>query len=693
LALNDAVPGIITRTTLAGAAGLVVTLFVGWRIRGYPDVSLVVNGAIAGLVAVTAACAYVSSAASVLIGAVGGLIMLGLEWLLDRLRIDDAVTAIPVHLGAGVWGTLAVGIFGDPALLGTGLGRWEQMLIQSLGVVAVGAFTLGFAYLAMRILNRLHPIRVGAAEEAIGLNVVEHKASTELYDLYRTLEEQSKTGDLSLRAPVEPFTEVGQIAERYNSLLDSLEKNLVARSEYVSILDNVTDGLFLVDRHGAIGPYYSKALEAILAATDLAGRKIQEILKDRMPAAKMEPVRDFLDHMFNPEASVRTLQQLNPLSEAELSVDTGNGGFETRYAQFFFRRVLRDGRVDALMVVVRDITEQKRLALQYQVSRDTQRSEMELLSRVIQIEPPVLAEFMQGFRSGLAAINETLDSDSRDYRGALERIFRAIHLVKGDADMLGLDFIAQKADQMEDRISEIRGVADVAAEDFLSVSIVVRELMDVADRMTSVLERAAAFQDLIASGNRKPDGVITAGLARLAERLRTRHGKPVELDLGGFAEHEVPHRVRRPLREILVQLVRNSVVHGIEEPERRRRAGKPERGTLGLSLVRDKQSLAVSYWDDGAGLDIEAIRERAVALGKVDHTRAGGLTARELVPLIFQTGFTTQGEGSMSAGRGVGLDAVRELVKELGGSIGIRSRPGVSCAFTIRIPLHEPGES
>ncbi len=240
LAMNDQVPRIITNTMFSGAAGLVTALILGWLTKGHADVHLVINGSLAGLVAITG-CAYaVTTPSAVFIGAVGGVVMLGVDHLLLRFKIDDAVGAIPVHLGAGTWGTLAVALFGQVELLGTGLGFWPQFQVQILGILTCFVWTFGVSYLVLRGINRFFRLRVTPAEEHIGLNVSEHGATTDLLDLFVVMDQQSKTRDLSLRVPVEPFTEVGQIAERYNQVMEALEQAIV-RTE--AIVKTAMDGI------------------------------------------------------------------------------------------------------------------------------------------------------------------------------------------------------------------------------------------------------------------------------------------------------------------------------------------------------------------------------------------------------------------------------------------------------------------
>ncbi|EAW39043.1 ammonium transporter [Lyngbya sp. PCC 8106] len=232
LAFNEQVPHIMANTVLAGAGGMVLAGGLNWRKRKAPEVETLINGTLAGLVAITASCHAVTTPIAVIIGATGAAVMLLTEILLENLRIDDAVGAVAVHGGAGVWGTLAVGLFGQLELLGTGLERYAQIGVQLLGIFVGFGWGFGLAYLLLFLVNRILPLRVSISEEKIGLNISEHRAKTEIYDLFQVMEKQAQVYDLSLRAPIEPFTEVGLIAERYNAVMDALEE-AVTRTEAI----------------------------------------------------------------------------------------------------------------------------------------------------------------------------------------------------------------------------------------------------------------------------------------------------------------------------------------------------------------------------------------------------------------------------------------------------------------------------
>lgn len=167
---TSAVPGIIANTALGGAAGLVGALGLGWFVTGHPSPGAVGNGALAGLVAVTANCHAIDATSAVVIGVIGGFVAIVAEQALYRFKIDDVVGAIPVHLAAGAWGTLAFGIFAGESYLNAG-SRGEQIFEQLVGIVAAGVWTFGVTYVALWSLNKVLPLRVSEEEEEAGLNL------------------------------------------------------------------------------------------------------------------------------------------------------------------------------------------------------------------------------------------------------------------------------------------------------------------------------------------------------------------------------------------------------------------------------------------------------------------------------------------------------------------------------------------
>ncbi|MDA9167744.1 SpoIIE family protein phosphatase, partial [Candidatus Pelagibacter sp.] len=180
---------------------------------------------LAGLVSITASCAYVDSTDAILIGSIGGIISGSTIVLLEKIKIDDVVSAIPVHLACGIWGTIAVALFGNFEMMGVEKTRLEQLYIQLIGIVSIGSFCFFGSYIIFRTINSFFPLRVGKIEEELGLNISEHNASTDTHELLEVLTKQAKSDDYSSRAPQDPFTDSGIIGTQYNVLMNKLEQS------------------------------------------------------------------------------------------------------------------------------------------------------------------------------------------------------------------------------------------------------------------------------------------------------------------------------------------------------------------------------------------------------------------------------------------------------------------------------------
>ena len=231
-AMDDAVPLILINTFLAASFGLLTGLVISFLIHKKPDPIYIVLGPLAGLVAITAACNSVNSLLAIIIGIIGSIIAIIVAKILDRFEIDDFVGAVPVHLAAGIWGTLAVGFFSDLEILGTGLTRFEQIKVQIIGIASIGAFSFIVSFILLKILNSFYPLRVSPLHEQVGLNIAEHGAASIEHDLISILDKQSTSGDLKVRGPQDPFTAGGVIGLYYNKLMSKLETSEAEKNKW-----------------------------------------------------------------------------------------------------------------------------------------------------------------------------------------------------------------------------------------------------------------------------------------------------------------------------------------------------------------------------------------------------------------------------------------------------------------------------
>ena len=237
-AMDETVPLILINTFLAAAFGLLTGLSISYMLFKKPDAYYVILGPLAGLVAITAGCNSMTSVVSIFVGIVGAIIAIIVNEILQKFEIDDVVGAVPVHLAAGVWGTLAVGFFSDLEILGTDLTRFGQIKAQLIGVVSIGAFSFLSSYSILKFLNYVYPLRVSPLQEELGLNIAEHNATSVEHDLITILEKQSETGDLTIRGPQDPFTAGGVIGLYYNRLMSKLENSEADKKRWRDRISN-----------------------------------------------------------------------------------------------------------------------------------------------------------------------------------------------------------------------------------------------------------------------------------------------------------------------------------------------------------------------------------------------------------------------------------------------------------------------
>jgi ammonium transporter, Amt family len=182
LSVDNAFFGFVAvNTNLAAGAGVIAAMTISWIVLGKADVPMMLNGALAGLVAITASCAFVDTWAAVLIGFIAGILVFFSIRFFEKKRIDDPIAALSVHGTAGIWGTLSTGFFATPELATVGQaglfygGGFHQLGVQALGVIVCGAFAFIVSFILLSIMKALmNGLRVTKKEEIIGLDISEH---------------------------------------------------------------------------------------------------------------------------------------------------------------------------------------------------------------------------------------------------------------------------------------------------------------------------------------------------------------------------------------------------------------------------------------------------------------------------------------------------------------------------------------
>ncbi|HWG77861.1 MAG TPA: ATP-binding protein [Steroidobacteraceae bacterium] len=497
-----------------------------------------------------------------------------------------------------------------------------------------------------------------------------------------------------------------------------------AQRQVSNILGTVREGLFLLDRELCLGNTFSESLCELLRLSAPAGLHIEEILKPLVDAKTLTAALKFLGLLWKDKVHEELIESVNPLNQIEISFSNGRGGNEVRYLAFSFRRVrAAEAAGDYILGVVADVTDRVLLARELETVKAESDSQATLQLQLLRVDNEPLRSFLAAADVALRKSNAVLNAsgiEQEDLKKKLNGVFRELHAVKGEAAALSLSSFVQRIHSIEDALAALRQRPTLSGNDFLPIVVRLDELLNHLGQIRTMQERVATLRALRSGEGEERgddshrDTMVLSERPRLAaeptaagpppappaaprghpliDLLRTltqevarSQNRRAQLRVHGFTD--LPPRIAGVVKDICIQMIRNSVSHGIELPEERTRLGKPEEGTVQISFdAQAPEDFVLTVEDDGRGLSYEQIIDKALRLDLISPQQAVSLERAAVYRLIFQPGFSTTEEVSEHAGRGVGLDAVSTLVREHGGRIGVSTASGRYTRFRVLLP-------
>jgi two-component system, chemotaxis family, sensor kinase CheA len=483
-----------------------------------------------------------------------------------------------------------------------------------------------------------------------------------------------------------------------------------AQEQTRDILKTVREGFFLLDADYKIGSVWSEALTRMFSRNDFAGLSFEDLLKNLVPASTLSTAMKYIKLLWGDRAHENLMKSINPLGQLEITMDNGHGGKETRYLQFDFHRVMGPKGIKHVLCAVGDITSSVLLAKELQESQENANAQLDMMLGMMHVDPLQLTSFLDSTETGLQLINAILKEPARtdgEFRKKLNGLFRELHSIKGESSALNLMSIAHRVHALEDMVSDLKKKAELSGNDFLPMLLKLDELLahlrgvrEMASRLTTLKDSvpAPAAPEVASHASPAPRSKqggphgksaedLSPTIHALAERLAKDHHKRFKLTMNGLGE--VPSSYITTVKDCVIQMLRNSAVHGIEATEIRRAQTKEDVGVVRVDFRKSGDGYELVFEDDGAGISPDQLKAAAVRKQILTEEEASGMDTRAAMALIFRPGFSTQEEVSMDAGRGVGMDVVARSVYALGGKIGVSTNPGKFTRFKIVLPAAE----
>ncbi len=474
-----------------------------------------------------------------------------------------------------------------------------------------------------------------------------------------------------------------------------------AQQETQGILSTVKEGLFLLDTDLIISEQHSNEMLEIFETDTIAGLEFSSLINSVIGTSEMSTVEEFVKLLFDEHVIEDLIGSLNPLDKIEVDFDKADGTTQKKYLNFAFFRVVREGEIDEILVSVRDITARVLLEQELESTKEQGEQQVEMLVSFLHADPKMLRNFLMDSRESLTEVNSILKdpvTDKADLKAKIDKMFISVHRMKGEASSMNFDAFAERAHEFETDLSDLKKVTNIKGIDFLPLAIRLDRLISYTDTLNELSSRLQSGQALDVSIGEGETTIMSPSfdqnkksqwkhLHDLVKNVAEDSGKKVHFIPSGLVESELTDVQEKMVKDVSIQLLRNSIVHGIEKPDVRKQRRKDSHGRIDLRLASlPDGSVELVVRDDGNGLDIQSIKKRIVEKGLAKPEDVKGWSDQKVVSMAFSTGFSTSEETNMHAGRGVGLDIIRDSVKKIGGQLRLRQSAGKYCQFEITLP-------
>jgi len=490
-----------------------------------------------------------------------------------------------------------------------------------------------------------------------------------------------------------------------------------ARRETTDILENVNEGLLLLDKDFVISDQHSASLAELFGDQRFAERNFLDLLRPLVTEKTLAITEDYMEILFSDQVSESLVTGLNPLEEVEINLSTKSGEYSTRYLCFDFSRVVEESGLQYLLVTVSDISEQVHLKHELKQARNKAAQDIDMLIQIMHLDSGLLMGYLDDVQASLDKVNALLRQPAKMQPHLVEKLLkisRIVHTLKGECSALNLEFIETKLHDYENVIEPLKNKQPLTGSDFIPLTVrldhLMRDITTVRNLVLKVSSQGAVPEQNLSTeksigsseirpvtGSEKPVTgsniqalssieVWTPIFEQLAQKVAKDHNKAVKLKVRSCSTAKLSSELKEAIKDITIQCLRNAIVHGLELPSQRSMMGKPMTGNLSVILEQEEgSSVVLKVRDDGMGIDIEGIRKRAEEKGIASKEELASWKPGKLIKLIFQPGFSTfDTQSDHHAGRGVGLDAVKALLDDNDGKMGVSYRPGEYTEFRFR---------
>ncbi len=594
----------------------------------------------------------------------------------------------------------------------------------------------------VKLLMNQRPLIVDVSVDIAAISMIAmNRPPRELYDIVIVTENETYLGVVSvkrfmmelaknrekeielLKKQKEILHMANEAEVRHRKQIEEKSNQLREKNEAVkNLLDNAGQGFLSFGEDLVVFDEYS--LECVnIFRGPIGGKHFPELMAKHLSAESAQILNQVFGNIFG---APQDLQQKVYLSLLPTEFTIYNKIVQADY------KIITHMDQKRLMLVLTDITDKKELEQKMVQERKNLRMVVKVLKKQADVNLAMadFTSFLTSEAQNLVqnAMNQdvmnqdVMNQDAPDIAAALTEMFRIVHTFKGDFGQYGLHKTADQLHELENMLSNmLEAVPPVTGEQLLQAlsewkpdymlaedrSVIAESLgesffktderffisktnlLAIEHKVAELLkpEEQAKVLPMLASLRKHNLRELLAGYDDYIDSLAQRLGKKIEPMVVAGDDVYVDKEKFHPFIKSLVHVFRNMIDHGVETPEDRVDAGKSEEGAITCKVKDKGEYVKVSIADDGAGVNLDKVRAKAVEKGVLDKDAAAKLDAKRVCELLFLDSLSTKDDITMLSGRGVGLAAVKAALEDLGGSYKVKTEPGQGTTFSFKLPL------
>ncbi|OHD07478.1 MAG: hypothetical protein A2Y34_04860 [Spirochaetes bacterium GWC1_27_15] len=513
-------------------------------------------------------------------------------------------------------------------------------------------------------------------------------------------------GDYSYYIEQKSHNEIGVLTDNFNKMINEVkdyqeklisterkkqELELITQLQEVKFeenkkyLENIKEGLLLIDKNFKISNQYSNYLTHLFGKEEIAGKNFIDFIYPDNDKNKNEReyMTFFLNSLFtNINTEMEMLMLINPLKDQYIKINRSDTN-EDFFVNINFQRIYNNNAIENVMVLFEDKTLVIKAEKELEKEKNRKDAEISAISAILKQGPQVFIDFINETNNVLSELNQNIDILKDDE--ARQHIFRHLHSLKGAAYALDLKQLAEITHIIEDQLSSYKdsqNIENIKEKINNLVDLLLKEIQ-IIDRL---LDKFRLFCKLdIDEYNNSPKALLDKFLMTLkdmVDNISVKIDKEVEFKYYTTL-FDFPYLNK--IKNSIIHLIRNALDHGIEDKFEKLTINKTQKSLIKLEIYKDNTDYYIEVIDNGKGIDFEAIRRKAIQKSLISEN--DNITNLKLINFIFSPDFSSKDHVTDLSGRGVGLDVVKNEVEELSGKISVATKENVGTKFTIRLPI------